>query len=195
MFGGFNALATAAALAAIWWTGRMQQSELKLQRRELKAQREELQDTRAVFAKQTFEATFFQILQHLSEIVEKSDLESVSRKIYHEAMKSPEKFSLSEFSAGEAQAGRYLRFLYNALKLIQRSELEGKEKIVYGNLIRAQMNDWEVKLVALAGISITSSKEFKELLIDFRMLKHLKDDKLLPLISSLYPAEIFQDRS
>jgi hypothetical protein len=65
IFGGINALATAAALAAIWWTGRMQQSELRLQRRELKAQREELQETRAVFAKQTFEATFFQVLKNL----------------------------------------------------------------------------------------------------------------------------------
>lgn len=77
MFGALNALFTAAAFVAVWWTGRMQRGELVLQRDELRMQREalglqreelklqrgELADTRKVVARQTFESMFFQMLR------------------------------------------------------------------------------------------------------------------------------------
>lgn len=75
MFGGINALFTAFAFVAVWWTGRMQARELELQRRELRLQRRalrlqrgELADTRTVMARQTFESMFFQMLRLNREI-------------------------------------------------------------------------------------------------------------------------------
>lgn len=75
MFGGLNALFTALAFAAVWWTGRMQQREMQMQRRELRLQRkalrlqrEELADTRTVMTRQTFESMFFQMLRLSREI-------------------------------------------------------------------------------------------------------------------------------
>jgi hypothetical protein len=43
MFGGINALFTALAFVAVWWTGRMQYRELRLQRQEIRLQREALE--------------------------------------------------------------------------------------------------------------------------------------------------------
>lgn len=70
MFGSINALFTALAFVAVWWTGRMQRRELELQRREFRMQREalnlqrdELAETRTVLQRQTFESMFFQMLR------------------------------------------------------------------------------------------------------------------------------------
>lgn len=76
VFGGINALFTAFAFAAVWWTGHMQRAELRLQHLELSAQssalevqaaalqdqRAELLETRAVLRRQTFEAVLFRQL-------------------------------------------------------------------------------------------------------------------------------------
>lgn len=75
MFGSLNALFTALAFAAVWWTGRMQRREMEMQRRELRLQRkalslqrEELADTRTVVTRQTFESMFFQMLRLAREV-------------------------------------------------------------------------------------------------------------------------------
>lgn len=46
LFGSLNALFTALAFVAVWWTGRMQRQELEFQREELRLQRQELELTR-----------------------------------------------------------------------------------------------------------------------------------------------------
>lgn len=68
MFGALNALFTALAFVAVWWTGRMQREELILQRNELKLQRAELADTRSTISRQTFESMFFQTLALVREL-------------------------------------------------------------------------------------------------------------------------------
>lgn len=82
MFGGLNALFTAFAFVAVWWTGRTQQRELSLQldelrlqrralemqRNELELQRVELADTRNVVSRQTFESMFFQMLRLVRDL-------------------------------------------------------------------------------------------------------------------------------
>lgn len=68
MFGALNALFTALAFVAVWWTGRMQREELILQRNELKLQRAELADTRSTISRQTFESMFFQTLALAREL-------------------------------------------------------------------------------------------------------------------------------
>jgi hypothetical protein len=95
MFGTLNALFTALAFVAVWWTGRMQKRELELQRNELtlqrtalELQRQELRDTRkelhaqtehfadqnATLAQQSADNTFFQLLRLHNDIVNSIDL-------------------------------------------------------------------------------------------------------------------------
>lgn len=82
MFGGLNALFTALAFAAVFWSGLMQRTEMAMQRRELalqrkalEEQREEMERQRGVFAQQTFEATFFRVLAQCQEMHDRLTVE------------------------------------------------------------------------------------------------------------------------
>ena len=76
MLGGFNALVTAFAFAALVFTVHLQRKELELQRRELRmtrrefrGQKEALQKQHAVAEIQVFENTLFQLLRLHHDIV------------------------------------------------------------------------------------------------------------------------------
>ena len=78
MFGSLNALFTALAFAAVFWSATMQRREMEMQRTELKLQREalvdqrkEMEQQRAVFSQQAFESTFFQPLEHCRALHER----------------------------------------------------------------------------------------------------------------------------
>jgi hypothetical protein len=144
LFGGINAFFTAAAFAAVWWTGRMQKEDLEFQQ-------EELSETRDVLARQAFEATFFRMLEMLREIGNAVTYGKLSGPLVwdHYASKISYEFLSPRLDTGqdirrsdvaeyydkhfyypyEQWLGPYFRSLYNLFKLLDHQEyLEYSEK-------------------------------------------------------------------
>lgn len=210
LFGGINAFFTAAALAAVWWTGFMQREDLRLQQRELT-------QTRIVFAQQTFEATFFRMLEMLREIgnsatfgettgakawqshafyVEADSIEAVTSQDPDIIRRDIARYYENNFYPDrEPWLGPYFRALYNLLKIVDEQEqLEEIKKTMYANIVRSQLSGAVLSILAVNGCSINLAKEMRKYIIKYRLLKHLRSGNFKQLISKIYPKETFEDR-
>jgi hypothetical protein len=193
-FGAINALFTALAFAAFWWTGWMQQEELKLQREELRNQRFELASTKEVFKRQTFETAFFNQLELFRQVSSsvhvygrdgREAIEfiagALTKFIASNAFSDPNsfrdalvgKFESEYYSKFEATLGPYFRTLYHIFKLIHRQEaLSLDEKVEYANIARAQLGA-EALVILSANALSSRAAEFVPLIEQYGILKHL----------------------
>lgn len=73
--------------------------------------------------------------------------------------------------------GPYYRQLYNILKFIKMSNLN--DKGFYSNIVRAQLSDSELTLLACNIASEHGSKKMAPLVREFDLLKHCSDEKIL----------------
>lgn len=95
----------------------------------------------------------------------------------------------------ESSLGAFFRTLYFILDEIKNDErISPMNKFRYGRLIRAQLSENDISLIALNGLS-SISKDMGELIIYFRLLKyHKKDSMLFNTIKNFYPSESWSSR-
>lgn len=95
----------------------------------------------------------------------------------------------------ESTFGPYFRILYTILFRIKSdSVLTNEEKWRYGNLLRSQLTSYEVALAALNGLAPVS-KDFSDLLTEFRILKYLPNPgSRRRLLVNYYPEAAFSPR-
>ncbi|MCW4589192.1 putative phage abortive infection protein [Gluconacetobacter entanii] len=95
----------------------------------------------------------------------------------------------------ESSFGAFFRTLYFILDEIKNDErISPMNKFRYGRLIRAQLSENDISLIALNGLS-SISKDMGELIIYFRLLKyHKKDSILFNTIKEFYPLESWSSR-
>ncbi|ADY64458.1 putative phage abortive infection protein [Agrobacterium tumefaciens] len=94
----------------------------------------------------------------------------------------------------ESTLGAYFRLVYETLDRVERDDrLTDKEKDEFGNLVRGQMTSFEV---AIAGCNALNdfAKDFKRLIIRFRLLKYAKKGEVYDELVKHYPSETFQGR-
>ncbi len=154
LFGGLNAIFTAFAFAAVFWTGRMQKEELALQRNELALQRDEIKKNRGVLQIQAFESTFFRMIEQYSNIVsrDKDRISTCDRSCVNGLLKIklrdqliPTKddidllFYNQIYPEYEIIIGVLFRNIYQTFKLIDNAPISEAEKKVYANITRAQI--------------------------------------------------------
>lgn len=214
LFGGINALFTALAFAAVWWTGRMQRAELALQREELKLQREELTETRGVFETQLFESTYFNqidlIRKLLSEFVfienegvhavaaigrvlrrRVGELSSTSSNLDEFRWRLNEYYVDSFYKEYEPNIGPLMRSLYQLYKLIDiQASMPPEEKIYYANLARSQLNSDVLTLVAV-NCQCDPGAGFVDYIERYTLLKHLPNFLGEPSLRQLYNPSAF----
>lgn len=87
----------------------------------------------------------------------------------------------------EQHLGHYFRNLYNIIKYIDNSEIENKK--VYSSLIRAQLSEFELQLLALNCISSHGQDKFKPLLEKYALLSNLAEKS--PIIINSYHQSAF----
>jgi aromatic ring-cleaving dioxygenase len=188
-----------------------------MQREELRVQRKELALTRTVFAQQTFEATFFRMLEMLRDIESTVRVgEAVgdrawtwyNRNITEGAFGSikthdPEairqqiaQYYENEFyPKHEPSLGPYFRALYNLLEIIDRQKQLGEsEKAMYANIVRSQLSGHALIVLAVNGCSDTVAKGMRRYIVKYRLMKHLPASNFRTLISNIYPNETFEGR-
>lgn len=69
------------------------------------------------------------------------------------------------------QVGHYFRNIYQILKLIDEEEIENKK--LYSNLLRAQLNSYELGLLFFNCISEIGNERFKPLVEKYEFFEHL----------------------
>ena len=225
-FGGVNALISGLAFAGVIYAIWLQQKELALQREELKnsrkelaLQREELAGQRRVMQKETFERTFFRLLEMLDakrdsmicagEGRELKGTEVFSRVIWEER-------GIADKRAGVA-VKPYFLLLFKILRFVDQTDFsedwkkkDCKEKKFYTDIFRDEMKGAELQALLLLATKTDwyaespniDGKAFRELIgkyalffnIRYPVLKNFcKDHKLL--FSDFYNRNAFGESS
>jgi hypothetical protein len=69
--------------------------------------------------------------------------------------------------------GPYFRVLYHTFKMVDSADLPNKDKVIYANLIRAQLSGPEISLLYYNALSDQGRQNFKPLIEKYGVLKHL----------------------
>lgn len=215
LFGGVNALFTAAALAVLLWAGWMQRAELHHQRKEFALQRDEMRNSQAIVARQNFESTFFRMLELLRELQARISivgkhgdeaLKIMRNNIVQNALemrittniRSEIGHHMEHFIFGHSRdtLGPYFRTLYHTLKLIDETpSLDTSERARFSNIVRSQLSSSMVVIIAANGCNDTLSSSMQPLISKYRILKHIDaDEGFLEIIRNCYPRTTFLGR-
>ncbi|MDP2080760.1 MAG: putative phage abortive infection protein [Pseudotabrizicola sp.] len=94
----------------------------------------------------------------------------------------------------ESTLAPYFRLVYTILgKLRDDTILSDAQKAEYGNILRSQLTSTEIKLIAINGLA-PISKDMRDLIVQFRLLKYLPLGKTRKLLCEMYPPEAFLAR-
>ncbi|MDC9826296.1 putative phage abortive infection protein [Devosia sp. ZB163] len=207
-FGATNALFSGLAFVGLIYAILLQRQELELQRKELEDTREELKGSRiaqetqnSFVSRQIFEATFFQLLRNLNDIIQSIDLRSSGTEIaagrdairsYYKrldrlmvryrdsgsglvtrdgAAKAYEAF----YAESSHDLGHYFRMLYNVIKFVDQSDVTDKR--FYAQIVRAQLSDIEANLQLYNCISPRAAK-MRVLVERYHLLKYVDPRQL-----------------
>lgn len=213
MFGSVNALFSGLAFAGLIVAIRLQSEELALQRQELADTRTVLEDQKTQMEAQAttlqlqqFEATFFQLLRTLSDIVGAIDLVSPKNgvvthgrdciKIFYERLevaignargsyREQAKAGYSVFYKDhEHELGHYFGHLYHIIKFVDLSEVPEKRR--YTSFVRAQLSSYESLMLFYNCLNSQGSANFKPLVEKYGLLKHVPRALLLPGLLQLF---------
>ncbi|WP_019998651.1 putative phage abortive infection protein [Aureimonas ureilytica] len=94
----------------------------------------------------------------------------------------------------ESRLGSYFRVMYTILEKVDSDRLlRPAEKQRYGNMLRAQMTNYEVQLAALNGLA-DFAKDFPLLIQKYRIMKYMRKGKLRTYLIQIYGPKAFAGR-
>ncbi|OFY16575.1 MAG: hypothetical protein A2X02_05400 [Bacteroidetes bacterium GWF2_29_10] len=210
--GTIGVIFTFVSVILFYTTLRMQREELKLQRDELKLQRDEmaknteelsgqkqqLEAQNKTMTKQSFENTFFQLLNVHSNIVNAMELRKSTNlkeiiakgrdcfKLYWDteehsklltSLQTDHKlgYSIKEgicnIHVEDSNIRNYFCNLYHIIKFVENSDIEDKK--TYINFIRAQLSNYELVFLFFNGLSDYGKARFKPLIEKYSLLKSI----------------------
>jgi len=194
----------------------LQREELVLTRKEIKGQKEQLEAQNKTLRHQNFENTFFQLLGLYNQIVEGMKFGQpattgrdclqfwyVQIRDYHNDSRRQDQhqnLSAREYANEvykvfkdnfQNYVGHYFRTLYNIFKFVHNSDVE--DKTLYTNLIRAQLSSYELALIFYNCLSSLGKDNFKPLVEEFGVLKHIEQRLILNAsLRNEYAASAFE---
>ncbi|MDD1794263.1 putative phage abortive infection protein [Enterovibrio sp. ZSDZ42] len=220
-FGPLTSLFSGLGFAGLLITIYMQQKELGLQREELSLTRkqianqtDELAEQNETMAQQRFETTFFnmlslhrentnrKVISGLVSSIEEGlqldfEIEFQNRGDRLGKLKSIELINnnyITSYSRFESACGHYFRHLYQIIKYVDNSVI--KDKRLYTNLVRAQLNSTELQALYFNCLSQYGSEKFKPLVEEYGLLKQIPEKSFYYMkeidFMSLYDNRAFQ---
>lgn len=215
-FGGFNALVSALSTVAVVSTLIVQGRAIKEQRRDMHRQRFENSffELLRLIQEARNEVRFSYSHRFMAAHIQPNNDEVVGAKVFRSAYRemawglrelrdSKKQFSEVTLSAlyrtrvharYESSLGTYYRLVYSLLDRIEADEnLTKREKDDYGNLVRGQFTAPEA---AIAGFNALTkeSKDFRRLVVRFRLLKYTRPGLVRRALEQQFPAETFEGR-
>lgn len=217
--GVLNPIFAIFTLIGLVLTIRLQMEILEVQKKELVATREELKKSaealeiqNKTMLSQNFEGTFFRMLEKQAELLNRIEfppgsgafgskaVRYILDRAKNKTLEGNNFLSAYEgiYKQNKSSMGPYFRNLYHTLKLIDKNQhLADNEKYDYSSLARAQLSSDEITL-AFYNCLTEPGKGLKELVIKYRMLKHIDTSRLASanLIddNTFYPPETFLAR-
>jgi len=204
------------ALIALLATFGLQVRELRISARELKNSADALIKQNETLQRQTFEATFFQLLRLHNDIVNAAKVTShtlsgracfkfyldelegrlinaAGNSNFVQATSNQERFVVMYddfFAEYDMSLGHYFRLLYNIVKLVDNAE--GVDRRFYTNLIRAQLSSAELKLVFYNCLTQWGKDKFKPLVERYALLKNITSERTpSPVLCEQYDKQAF----
>jgi hypothetical protein len=185
MGGTLNPLFFLLSLFAIIYTIKIQTEELELTRQEMEKSNITLDKQSQIFTKQnqsiaqqTFESTFYKLLEHHNSLLEY--VYKISGKYYYSMVVEYTSLTLLQsfktFNKGEIKT--FFMTFYQILKFISRHEkeaLKNKEFFdpkLYTNILRATFDDTLLCLLAI-NCQHEEFKKYRTLLVKYKFLEHL----------------------
>lgn len=210
-FGALNTLFSGLAFAAIVVS-------IYIQSKELEATREDVHAQKIQQIKQSFESSFFQLLQFNTQIINnfsylspftqaniinvvpvvglkcfekmREDFSSVCLNSDHWGTSSEERYNKFYSKFAHDQLGHYFRNLYQIVKLVDTSNIDDKK--FYSNIIRAQLSTHELYLLFYNGLSDFGHDKFFPLLQRYAFFEHLPTaDDILQIDANKYGIQAF----
>lgn len=201
MGGTLNPLFAFLSLIAIIYTITIQTQELEYSREELKATKEELEKSRIAqeeqsdsfkmqnisIKQQTFENTFFKLLEHHNELIgelyKEIEKDGLGRIFIHgeELVESLKKHNKNIVKT-------YFMTLYQILKFVDKQNEKFKDEDffnakLYTNIIRATLDDGILSLLTINGV-IEGFEKYKVMIEKYEVLEHLNVDSIPLKINS-----------
>lgn len=106
-----------------------------------------------------------------------------------------EAYTRSIHNSNEALIAVYLRTLYNLIRLIDRSRsLDNADRILYGNILRAQISSNSLYLIGLNALDSSLSGDFKNYVEKYRILRYTPDSNLGNMLRKFYTPKTFEGR-
>jgi hypothetical protein len=213
LFGGVNALFAAMAAAFAFWAGWQQWKQTE-------RQKEEIKEAQKAASQQTFEQTFFEQMRLFREVylgisfhrLKGSKAMAKAAEICRQILDGDERiwgkskydiltarqiseaYDLNIYDPYEAEFGPYFRCLYHIFKTIHMNgpsdPNDPDRRIYYANFARAQLSSDAVIVLAINGIHDRGS-EFKILIEEYGLLKHIPVDLQFTELSQLYDIRAF----
>lgn len=201
--GTLNPLFAFLSLIAIIYTISIQTQELEYSREELKATKDELEKSRIAqeeqsdsfkmqntsIKQQTFENTFFKLLEHHNSLVEE-----LNKKLKDDGLTRVFIRGDNLVASLIKQNGKiikiYFMTLYQILKFVDKQNEKFKDEDffdakLYTNIIRATLDDSVLLLLAINGIR-PGFEEYKLLIEKYELLEHLNINSIpLTLIDDI----------
>jgi len=200
-FGAVNSLFTGLAFAGVIIS-------ITLQRRDLDYTRQEIQKQKIIFSTQQFENTFFNLIKLHHSLAESITFNKAPSKdlIGRNAIKSLYDILCNEFiytydsdftpnqnqrclnqyytkffDAHGEHVGHFFRNLYHIVKFVHESDfsnIEGRSKQDYINILRAQLSRYELGILFFNCLSKYGVKKFKPLIEEYSLLEQFEKDYL-----------------
>lgn len=189
-FGGVNALLSGLALIGVTVA-------IILQRHELKNQKEEMEEQRKTMQKETFERTFFQLLNILEK---KYDYIAVGREVLGLHPLSPpeiflwihnqEEENLTTYGSYIIAVKTYFLLLIRVLEVIKRSsfcEEEGQKKEAYIHLLRDKMSEPELHALFLLSMEVDfcgespkiEVEQLRNIIVEYILFRNISKSTLI----------------
>lgn len=186
MGGTLNPLFALLSLFAIIYTIRIQTEELELTRGEMKksnkSQEEQslsLKKQNAFIEQQTFENTFFKLLQYHNVLIEQLN-ELLEKPEMRDVLLANSEESFQKYNKGTIKT--YFMTLYQILKFVDMQDDKfSKEDLfdpkVYTNIIRSRLDD---KVLSLLAINCTNDgfEAYKTLVEKYAFFEHFNADTI-----------------
>jgi hypothetical protein len=209
--GVLNPIIAFMSLMAILATVSLQVRELRLSSRELRNSSQALTTQTDILRAQAFDSLFFQLLRLHNEIVRDMDLVDpntravttkardcfriFARRLAGDVGQADPSFQNVDkaveayeafYSNHYRELGHYYRLLYHLVLLVDRATFDRDQKLVYMNLIRAQLSSSEQVLLFFNCLSRWGREKFKPLVEKYHLFKTLPTVQTEQWLSATY---------
>lgn len=204
LFGGINALFAAFAFAGVALAAYFQYQTWKLQA-------EETQMARIEHIQQSFEPLFFKLMERFESVSEPAriifkqecgDVVIHGYKGYRTSGAEIDQLGvaprrevlaayMSVYERSTSTLGPYFRSLFQIFKFISKSKLSRDQKILYANIARANLSEFDVTMLGfncMTGLG----KDFVVYVEAYGLLKHVKNKDAIEIFQHYYSPSAFQ---